>query len=51
VIDALRAKGHDVVVGGSWTEGRVTAVARIASDGLLLAGANPRGMQAYAAGR
>jgi len=51
VIDALRAKGHDVVVGRSWTEGRVTAVAPIARDGLLLAGANPRGMQAYAAGR
>ena len=51
VIESLRAKGHDVVAGGPWSEGRVTAVARVARDGLLLAGANPRGMQAYAAGR
>ena len=33
-----------------WTLGRVTAVAR-EPDGLLKAGANPRGMQGYAAGR
>ena len=33
-----------------WTLGRVTAVAR-EPDGLLRAGANPRGMQGYAAGR
>ena len=47
----LRRKGHRLVVGSPWSEGRVTAVARIGAEGLLLAGANARGMQAYAAGR
>ena len=51
VLDALRERGHRVVEGPPWSEGRVTAVARIASEGLILAGANPRGMQAYASGR
>ena len=50
VVDDLRARGHDVEVSGPWTLGRVTAVAR-EDDGLLKAGANPRGMQGYAAGR
>ena len=34
----------------AWSAGRVTAVAR-EPDGLLRAGANPRGMQGYAVGR
>ncbi|MDX6412531.1 MAG: gamma-glutamyltranspeptidase / glutathione hydrolase, partial [Gaiellaceae bacterium] len=38
----LRRRGHDVEVSGPWTLGRVTAVAR-EPDGLLKAGANPRG--------
>jgi gamma-glutamyltranspeptidase/glutathione hydrolase len=50
VVDDLRGRGHDVEVSGPWTLGRVTAVAR-EDDGLLKAGANPRGMQGYAAGR
>jgi gamma-glutamyltranspeptidase / glutathione hydrolase len=50
VIADLRRRGHDVEVSGPWTLGRVTAVAR-EEDGLLKAGANPRGMQGYAAGR
>ena len=50
VADDLRRRGHDVEVSGPWTLGRVTAVAR-EPDGLLKAGANPRGMQGYAAGR
>lgn len=53
-LDALRAAGHDVVVGGPWSEGRISACAREvrAGGGLLLkAGANPRGMQGYAVGR
>jgi gamma-glutamyltranspeptidase / glutathione hydrolase len=49
VVGDLRARGHDVDVRPSWSLGRVTAVAR--SGGFLYAGANPRGMQAYAAGR
>jgi len=45
----LRRRGHEVEVGDDWSEGRLTGAAR---DGRLLkAGANPRGMQGYAAGR
>ena len=50
VVADLRRRGHEVEVSGPWTLGRVTAVAR-EPDGLLKAGANPRGMQGYAAGR
>jgi len=46
----LRRRGHEVEMSGPWTLGRVTAVAR-EEEGLLKAGANPRGMQGYAAGR
>jgi gamma-glutamyltranspeptidase/glutathione hydrolase len=46
----LRASGHDVTVTGPWSLGRVSAVAR-EPNGLLRAGADPRSMQAYAAGR
>jgi gamma-glutamyltranspeptidase/glutathione hydrolase len=46
----LRERGHDVEVSGGWSLGRVSAVAR-EPDGLLRAGANPRGDQGYAAGR
>jgi gamma-glutamyltranspeptidase / glutathione hydrolase len=45
----LRSRGHEVSVRGPWSLGRVSAVAR--SGGFLYAGANPRGMQGYAAGR
>jgi gamma-glutamyltranspeptidase / glutathione hydrolase len=48
--DELRGRGHDVDVTESWSLGRVSAVAREA-NGLLRAGADPRGMQGYAAGR
>jgi gamma-glutamyltranspeptidase/glutathione hydrolase len=48
-VAALRDRGHAVTVTPDWSLGRVTAVAR--EDGLLKAGANPRGMQGYAAGR
>jgi gamma-glutamyltranspeptidase/glutathione hydrolase len=46
----LQRRGHDVALWPAWSAGRVTAVAR-ESDGLLRAGANPRGMQGYAVGR
>jgi gamma-glutamyltranspeptidase / glutathione hydrolase len=49
-IAGLRERGHDVEVSGPWSLGRVSAVAR-EPDGLLKAGANPRGDQGYAAGR
>jgi gamma-glutamyltranspeptidase/glutathione hydrolase len=54
VIDELRALGHAVAVQPPWSLGRVSAVARRASDHagtMLYAAANPRGMQGYAAGR
>jgi gamma-glutamyltranspeptidase/glutathione hydrolase len=50
VADDLRRRGHDVEVTDPWSLGRVSAVSRRA-DGTLRAGANPRGMQGYAAGR
>jgi gamma-glutamyltranspeptidase / glutathione hydrolase len=49
-VDALRARGHDVTAGEPWSIGRLSAVTR-SPDGVLRAGANPRGMQGYAAGR
>jgi gamma-glutamyltranspeptidase/glutathione hydrolase len=53
-IEALRARGHDVVVGEPWSEGRMSACARerdSRGQWILKAAANPRGMQGYAAGR
>jgi gamma-glutamyltranspeptidase/glutathione hydrolase len=48
-VDELKRRGHVVEVGDPWSEGRLTAAAR---DGVRRrAAANPRGMQAYAAGR
>jgi gamma-glutamyltranspeptidase/glutathione hydrolase len=45
----LRRRGHRIEVGEPWSEGRLTAAAQ---DGnRRQAAANPRGMQAYAAGR
>ena len=53
-LDSLRARGHVVVVGEPWSEGRMSACAR-ERDGrgqwILKAAANPRGMQGYAVGR
>ena len=42
--------GTTCVVGGDWSLGRLSAVAR-SPDGLLRGAANPRGMQGYAVGR
>ncbi|SDS47605.1 gamma-glutamyltransferase family protein [Bradyrhizobium canariense] len=50
VRNELKRKGHTVEQGGDWSEGRLSA-ARIEPDGQMYAGANPRGMQGYAAGR
>jgi gamma-glutamyltranspeptidase/glutathione hydrolase len=48
-IAELKRRGHKVEVGGSWTEGRLSAASQ---DGVRRrAAANPRGMQGYAAGR
>lgn len=50
VINALRARGHKVIVADPWTVGRLTAALR-EPDGMLRAAATPRLMQAYAVGR
>src|SRR4030088_1222591 len=49
-IGGLRDRGPDVEVSGPWSLGGVSAVGR-EPDGQLKAGANPRSMQGYAAGR
>ncbi|AVO46028.1 gamma-glutamyltransferase family protein [Phreatobacter cathodiphilus] len=48
-IDELRRRGHEVEIGGAWSEGRLTAARK--EGHRLKAAANPRGMQAYAGGR
>ena len=50
VIEALKARGHDVVVAETNSVGRLTAALRH-GDGMLQAAATPRLMQAYAIGR
>lgn len=53
-IDQLKQAGHDVKVGGAWSEGRISACTREQGPNgqmILRAGANPRGMQGYAVGR
>jgi gamma-glutamyltranspeptidase/glutathione hydrolase len=49
VLASLLARGHLAEKGEDWSEGRLSA-ARI-ENGIMLAGANPRGMQGYAVGR
>ncbi|MBM7786850.1 gamma-glutamyltransferase family protein [Tenggerimyces flavus] len=51
VISRLERRGHLVRRSGPWSLGRLCAVARDPETGILSAGANPRGMQGYAAGR
>lgn len=51
VLDELRKRGHEVVEATPWTLGRTCAVGIDRERGLLSAAANPRGGQAYAAGR
>ena len=49
VLAALQARGHGAELGEDWSEGRLSAARRERS--IMYAGANPRGMQGYAAGR
>jgi gamma-glutamyltranspeptidase / glutathione hydrolase len=51
VIDELRRRGHLVEVSGPWSLGRMCVVGRDPRTGFLMAAANPRGRQGYAAGR
>ena len=50
VLAALAARGHAVQDAGPWSLGRLSA-AGVRADGMLVAAANPRGMQGYAVGR
>lgn len=50
VLAELRERGHRVTAADGWSLGRLCAVRRDA-DGMLSAGANPRGMLGYAVGR
>jgi gamma-glutamyltranspeptidase/glutathione hydrolase len=52
-VGALKARGHKVQLGEDWSEGRLCACAvEHTSEGTIIkAGANPRGMQGYAAAR
>ncbi|NNG05555.1 MAG: gamma-glutamyltransferase family protein [Inquilinus sp.] len=45
----LKARGHRLELAPPWSEGRLCATSQ--DKGLLRAGANPRAMQGYAAGR
>ena len=47
----LTERGHLPIVSGAWSLGRLSAVSRDPATGVLRAGANPRAMQGYAAGR
>ncbi len=49
VLDELRARGHEAEQGPDWSEGRLSAARQEGAQ--MFAGANPRGMQGYAAGR
>ena len=51
VLDDLRGRGHEVVETPPWSLGRMCAVGVDRAAGVLKAAANPRGGQAYAAGR
>ncbi|MGZ0710475.1 gamma-glutamyltransferase family protein (plasmid) [Coraliomargarita sp. W4R53] len=51
LISGLEVRGHHVTRAGDWSLGRLSAVGRDVSSGLLWAAANPRGMQGYATGR
>ncbi|GIG21479.1 gamma-glutamyltranspeptidase [Cellulomonas chitinilytica] len=50
VLAGLAARGHLVEDVGPWQLGRLSA-AGVRADGMLVAAANPRGAQGYAAGR
>jgi gamma-glutamyltranspeptidase / glutathione hydrolase len=51
VVADLRRRGHEVIVVEPWSLGRMSAVSRDRTTGLLRGAANPRGTQGYAVGR
>jgi gamma-glutamyltranspeptidase/glutathione hydrolase len=50
-VQDLRARGHDLVLDGPWSLGRLAVAGKDPKTGQLMAAANPRGMQGYAVGR
>lgn len=50
-VDELRRRGHEVMVTEEWSLGRMSAVSRDRTTGVLRAAANARGQQGYAVGR
>jgi gamma-glutamyltranspeptidase / glutathione hydrolase len=51
VVNELQIRGHDVVLEGPWSLGRLCVAGKDPKTGQLMAAANPRGMQGYAVGR
>jgi gamma-glutamyltranspeptidase/glutathione hydrolase len=51
VINELEERGHVVTRAGDWALGRLSSVVRDPETDVLMAAANPRGAQGYAAGR
>jgi len=47
----LLDRGHDLVLDGAWSLGRLCVAGKDPKTGQLMAAANPRGMQGYAVGR
>jgi gamma-glutamyltranspeptidase/glutathione hydrolase len=47
----LRDRGHDLILDGAWSLGRLAVAGKDPKTGQLMAAANPRGMQGYAVGR
>jgi gamma-glutamyltranspeptidase/glutathione hydrolase len=50
-VQQLRDRGHDLVLDGPWSLGRLAVAGKDPKTGQLMAAANPRGMQGYAVGR
>ena len=51
VIADLEQRGHVITRAGDWALGRLSSVVSDPTTGVLMAAANPRGAQGYAAGR
>lgn len=51
VIADLEQRGHIITRAGDWALGRLSSVVSDPTTGVLMAAANPRGAQGYAAGR
>jgi gamma-glutamyltranspeptidase/glutathione hydrolase len=50
-VKQLQARGHELVLDGAWSLGRLAVAGKDPKTGQLMAAANPRGMQGYAVGR